>query len=98
MRLKPLIEVEDSYEFWRGETFRFYYNDDGNFYDYMLADLLWEDFMILANITDNNNKRGAVYGGVVSIDKENGKRIVFKKDLKHTLGEDLKNWFLIENS
>lgn len=96
MKLKPLIEVEENKEFWRGTLLRFYYTNE-KFYDYLLAQAPWEENMIIVNVTANDIKKGAVYGGVIPTIKKSGKFIVTKKSFEHTFGGKLENWFLIED-
>lgn len=96
MKTIPLIEVEENRKFWRGTLLRFYYNND-NFYDYLLAQASWEDNMMAVNITKNDIKKGAVYGGLIPVNKEAGEFVVTKKGFEHTFGKNLEGWFLIED-
>jgi hypothetical protein len=72
------------------------YNND-NFYDYLLAQASWEENMMAVNITQNDIKKGAVYGGAIPVNKEVGEFVVTKKGFEHTFGKDLEGWFLIED-
>jgi len=51
--------------------------------------------MMLVNITDNNEKAGYVYGGTVNT---GGSASVNKVALKNTLGEDLKDWYILKQN
>lgn len=95
MKTIPLIEIEDNREFWRGTLLRFYYNEK-KYYDYLLAQAPWENSMLVVNVTENDNKKGAVYGGVLPVDASEGKFVVKKKDFQHTFGKNLEGWCLLE--
>ena len=49
--------------------------------------------MALVNVTKNNHKAGSVYGGLVNTF---GGGSVNKTALQFTLGEELKNWYLLK--
>ena len=36
MRIKPLFEIDDNQEFWRGTKLRYFY-DKSNYYDYLFC-------------------------------------------------------------
>ena len=96
MKKIPLIEIEESRKFWRGTLLRFYYNNE-EFYDYLLAQASWENNMIVVNVTENSQKKGAIYGGTIPVNKETAEFVVTKKDFKHAFGKNLEGWFLIED-
>jgi hypothetical protein len=96
MKIIPLIEVEENRVFWRGTLLRFYYNDE-DFYDYLLAQASWEENMMAVNVTENDIKKGAIYGGVIPVNKEDGEFVVTKKGFQHAFGKNLEGWFLIED-
>ena len=96
MRIKPLFEIDDNQEFWRGTKLRYFY-DESNYYDYLLVHVPWEEGMLVVNISENS-KRGATYGGVIPVNIENNNFFVTKKDFQFTFGKDLKDWFLIESN
>jgi hypothetical protein len=103
-KLRLLREINDDEEFFRGTVLRKYnvgMNDDvisnkENFYDYILARLPWENDMVMINVTKNSSKFGAGYTGSIPVNTSNGNFSVNKKGFQHTLGEDLLDWFLIE--
>ena len=99
--LIPLNSIDENEEFWSGTIIRKINagmnvkNKADDFYDYILAYANWDsDSMMLVNITEQNSKAGSVYGGVIPI-FDNEKKVVIKKGFKHTLGNDLKDWYLI---
>lgn len=96
MKMISLIGIEDNREFWRGTLLRFYYNEK-SYYDYLLAQAPWEENMLVVNVTENDNKRGAVYVGVIPVDSSEGKFVVKKKDFQHTFGKNLEGWYLLED-
>lgn len=53
--------------------------------------------MMMINITENCIKAGYVYGGTLGIDMNCGKAVVTKSALRHTLGDELTDWYLIKN-
>lgn len=96
MKTIPLIEVDENREFWRGTLLRFQYNQD-EFYDYLLAQAPWDENMLAVNVTENNPKKGAIYGGTIPVKKERGEFVVTKKAFQHAFGKNLQGWFLIED-
>lgn len=96
MKLIALIEIAEDRKFWRGTLLRFYYNKE-NFYDYLLAHAAWEENMMAVNVTEKDSKRGAVYGGTIPLNKEDGEFIVTKKDFQYAFGKELEGWFLLED-
>ena len=101
-KLKPLIEIDAEQEFWSGTKLRklnagMNVKDKAqDYYDYILAYANWDSkSMMIVNNTANNSKAGSVYGGVIPIRKDIGKAVVTKAGFQHTLGKDLKDWYLI---
>ncbi len=99
----PLIELNDDEELWCGKKLR--KKNTGmnielelDFYDYILAYADWNSStMMMINITENCIKAGYVYGGTLGIDMNCGKAVVTKSALRHTLGDELTDWYLIKN-
>lgn len=104
-KLRLLREINDNEEFFRGTILRKYNvglndsvtNNEENYFDYLLVSLPWEKDMIMINITKGSNKFGAGYTGSIPVNTSNGNFSVNKENLQHTLGEDLLDWFLIED-
>lgn len=101
--MKKLSELDENYEFKIGIRLRCYNvglsvkDEKLDYYDYILAYALWfPDEMMLVNITDGSSKAGGVYGGTVALDRSSSRIVVEMKNLKYTLGDDLKDWYLIE--
>jgi len=101
--MKNLAELNDNFEFKIGIRLRHYNvglnvkDEELDYYDYILAYALWlPDEMMLVNITEGSSKAGGVYGGTIIVDRSNGKIIGEMRNLKYTLGDDLKDWYLLE--
>jgi hypothetical protein len=102
IKLIPLHDIDSDQEFWSGTKLRvlnvgMYVEDKSeDYYDYILAYANWDsDSMMIVNITENNSKAGSVYGGVIPIRTDLGKAVVTKAGFQHTLGNELKDWYLI---
>ncbi len=104
MILIELSKINNNQLFYAGTKLRKYSvglnvkDISADYYDYILAYTLWDSkSMMLVNITEGvgKNKAGSVYGGVLPVKLEHGIAVVDKSSFHHTLGDDLKNWYII---
>ena len=102
--LIALKDIDENEEFFRGTFLRKYnavLNDnvspeEDNFYDYMLVHLPWEKDMIMVNVTKNSSKIGAGFSGSIPINSQSNQFAVNKKGFQHTLGKNLKDWYILK--
>ena len=104
MKLEKLSDVNENLELWRGSKIRLLNNGidmhpDDKYFDYLLATAPWEkDHILLVNITEESQKRGAIYANKIAINKSHQKCIATKASLKEALGEDFEHCYLIVES
>lgn len=97
MKLISLAKIEYEQEFWKGTMLRHYYNENEDYYDYILALALWEKSMLVINVTSNDSSKGSVYSGVIPFSGNPNKYVVTRNGFEHTFGKELEGWFLIED-
>ena len=97
-KIKPLEEIEDDMEFWKGTRFRQYQvglnvsNKEDDYYEYMLAEIPGErDFMLLTCV--EGYKSGSALA-LVKTSKDKTKFIIKGQAIKYSMG--IENTFLIE--
>ncbi|OED48098.1 hypothetical protein AB832_00380 [Flavobacteriaceae bacterium (ex Bugula neritina AB1)] len=98
MKLKPLKDIDDEQEFWRGTHFRQYEvglniaNKEDDYYEYMLAEIPGEtNYMLLTCV---EGYKSGIALALVQMAEDTSKRIVKGKAIKYSMGTE--NTYVIE--
>ncbi|MDO5981272.1 hypothetical protein [Flavivirga spongiicola] len=98
-KIKPLKEIEDKLEFWKGTRFRQYQmglnvsEKEDDYYEYMLAEIPGErDFMLLTCV--EGYESGSALA-LVKTSEDKTKFVITGKAIKYSMG--IENTYLMES-
>lgn len=97
MKLRPLIQIHDEQEFWRGTRFRQYEvglnveSKKDDYYEYMLAEIPGENYMLLTCV---KGYKAGIALALVKMADDKSRRVVKGKAVKYAMG--IKDTFVIE--
>lgn len=99
VKIKPLTDIEDEMEFWKGTRFRQYEiglnvsRKEDDYYEYMLTEVPGKsDYMLLTCVEGYKSGSALAY---VKTASDKSKFVVTGKAIKYSMG--IKNTYLLEN-